>query len=94
MESAPIGYLREGKTSRKTPEQIQNWGEFLGLSKDGTPYFPKPEEMDLTIKILEKGIKKSKISNREKLRLKKIKKFNMKNYSLKWAKKRKLTYLR
>lgn len=36
--------------------------------KDGTPYFPRPEEMDLTIKILEKGIKKAKISNREKIK--------------------------
>lgn len=35
--------------------------------KDGTPYFPRPEEMDLTIEILEKGIKKAKISNREKV---------------------------
>ena len=35
--------------------------------KDGTPYFPRTKEMDLTIEILEKGIKKSKISNREKI---------------------------
>jgi hypothetical protein len=35
--------------------------------KDGTPYFPRPQEMDLTIELLEKGIKKSKISNREKI---------------------------
>jgi len=34
--------------------------------KDGTPYFPKPEEMDITINILEKGIKKSRISIQEK----------------------------
>lgn len=34
--------------------------------KDGTPYFPQPQEMDATISILEKGIKKAKISNREK----------------------------
>jgi len=35
--------------------------------KDGTPYFPRPQEMDATISILEKGIKKAKISNREKI---------------------------
>jgi len=34
--------------------------------KDGTPYFPRPEEMNLTIEILERGVKKAKISNREK----------------------------
>jgi hypothetical protein len=35
--------------------------------KDGTPYFPCPQEMDATISILEKGIKQAKISNREKV---------------------------
>lgn len=35
--------------------------------KDGTPYFPRPEEMDLTIEIMEKGIKKAGVSNREKI---------------------------
>jgi len=35
--------------------------------KDGTPYFPRSEEMDLTIEILEKGIQKSKISIQEKV---------------------------
>lgn len=35
--------------------------------KDGTPYFPTPYEMDKTIKILEKGIQKAEISNREKI---------------------------
>lgn len=40
---------------------------FTHGGKDGTPYFPKAEEMDKTIEIMEKGIKKSKISNREKL---------------------------
>ena len=35
--------------------------------KDGTPYFPRPREMDATIEILEKGIKKAKISSREKI---------------------------
>ena len=35
--------------------------------KDGTPYFPRPQEMDATISILEKGLKKAKISNREKI---------------------------
>jgi len=39
---------------------------FAHGGKDGTPYFPKPEEMDLTIRILERGIRKSKISSREK----------------------------
>jgi len=39
--------------------------------KDGTPYFPKPEEMDITINILEKGIKKSRISIQEKDKAKK-----------------------
>jgi len=38
--------------------------------KDGTPYFPRPQEMDATISILEKGIKKAKISNREKIEAK------------------------
>jgi len=35
--------------------------------KDGTPYFPRPREMDATISILEKGIQKAKISSREKI---------------------------
>jgi len=35
--------------------------------KDGTPYFPRPQEMDTTISILEKGIQKSKISIKEKI---------------------------
>jgi len=35
--------------------------------KDGTPYFPRPQEIDATISILEKGIKKARISNREKI---------------------------
>lgn len=35
--------------------------------KDGVPYFPRASEMDATISILEKGIKKAKISNREKI---------------------------
>ncbi len=39
---------------------------FAHGGKDGTPYFPKPEELDLTIKLLEKGIQKSKVSLREK----------------------------
>lgn len=39
---------------------------FTHGGKDGTPYFPTPLEMDATISILEKGIKKAKISNREK----------------------------
>ncbi len=34
--------------------------------KDGTPYMPSPFEMDKTIKILEKGIQKAQVSNREK----------------------------
>ncbi len=40
---------------------------FTHGGKDGTPYFPKPENMDKTIRILEKGIQMSKISNREKV---------------------------
>lgn len=40
---------------------------FAHGGKDGTPYFPKPEELDQTIRILEKGIQKAKISNREKI---------------------------
>jgi len=51
---------------------------FTHGGKDGTPYFPKPEEMDKTIEIMERGIKKSKISlsEREKAsqRLNKIQK--------------------
>ncbi len=39
---------------------------FAHGGKDGTPYFPRPEEMDKTIEIIEKGIKKSKTSLREK----------------------------
>lgn len=40
---------------------------FAHGGKDGTPYFPKKEEMDQTIEILEKAIKKAKISKREKI---------------------------
>ncbi len=40
---------------------------FAHGGKDGTPYFPKPEELDQTIRILEKGIKMSQVSNREKI---------------------------
>ena len=40
---------------------------FTHGGKDGTPYFPKPEDMDKTIRILEKGIQMSKVSNREKI---------------------------
>ncbi len=39
---------------------------FAHGGKDGTPYFPKPEDMDLTIEVLEKGIKKSRASIKEK----------------------------
>jgi hypothetical protein len=39
---------------------------FAHGGKDGTPYFPKPEEMDLTIQLLDKGIQMSKISLSEK----------------------------
>jgi len=35
--------------------------------KDGTPYFPSPQKMDEAIQVIEKGIRKSKISNREKI---------------------------
>jgi hypothetical protein len=34
--------------------------------KDGTPYFPRPKEMDATISILEKAIERAKISIKEK----------------------------
>ena len=40
---------------------------FAHGGKDGTPYFPQAKEMDTTIEILEKGIKRSKIKNREKV---------------------------
>ncbi len=40
---------------------------FAHGGKDGTPYFPNPKEIDITIKVLEKGIKRSKISLREKV---------------------------
>ncbi|PIR72677.1 MAG: DUF763 domain-containing protein [Candidatus Nealsonbacteria bacterium CG10_big_fil_rev_8_21_14_0_10_36_24] len=40
---------------------------FTHGGKDGTPYFPKAEEMDKTIEIMERGIKKAKVSNCEKL---------------------------
>ena len=40
---------------------------FAHGGKDGTPYFPKQEEMDATIRVLEKGIQKSQISMREKI---------------------------
>lgn len=40
---------------------------FAHGGKDGTPYFPNPEEIDKTIKVLEKGIKRSKVSLREKI---------------------------
>ncbi len=43
---------------------------FAHGGKDGTPYFPRALEMDQTIRILEKGIKKSKVSNREKIEAK------------------------
>jgi hypothetical protein len=50
------------KPSYKDPARYS----FSHGGKDGTPYFPRPEEMDLTIKMLERGIQKSKVSNREK----------------------------
>lgn len=40
---------------------------FTHGGKDGTPYFPAPQEMDKTIEIMERGIKKAKVSNCEKL---------------------------
>ncbi len=39
---------------------------FAHGGKDGTPYFPKPEEIDLTISLLEKGIKRSRVSLKER----------------------------
>lgn len=40
---------------------------FAHGGKDGTPYFPKRQELDRTIEILERGIKNSKVSIREKV---------------------------
>lgn len=51
------------KPSYKDPARYS----FAHGGKDGTPYFPRPEELDQTIKILEKGIQKSKVSMREKI---------------------------
>lgn len=39
---------------------------FAHGGKDGTPYMPTPEEMDKTIRVLERGILKSQVSLREK----------------------------
>ena len=39
---------------------------FAHGGKDGTPYLPDPGEMDKTIEIMEKGIKRSAVSLREK----------------------------
>ncbi len=50
------------KPSYKDPARYS----FAHGGKDGTPYFPKPEELDQTIRLLEKGILKSQISNSEK----------------------------
>lgn len=50
------------KPSYKDPARYS----FAHGGKDGTPYFPKPEEMDLTIQLLDKGIQMSKISLSEK----------------------------
>lgn len=44
---------------------------FAHGGKDGTPYFPKKEEIDKTIEILERGIKKAKLSLKEKDRAQK-----------------------
>jgi len=51
---------------------------FAHGGKDGTPYFPDKEEMDKTIRALEQGIKKSKISLKEKIKAREmvIEKFN------------------
>ncbi|TET84654.1 MAG: DUF763 domain-containing protein [Candidatus Nealsonbacteria bacterium] len=51
------------KPSYKDPARYS----FAHGGKDGTPYFPRPEELDQTIKILEKGIQKSRVSIREKI---------------------------
>jgi len=40
---------------------------FAHGGKDGTPYMPDPSEMDLTIDIMERGIKRSRVSLKEKL---------------------------
>jgi hypothetical protein len=44
---------------------------FAHGGKDGTPYFPKREDYDRTIEILKKGIKKSKVAMKEKVRAQK-----------------------
>jgi hypothetical protein len=54
--------IHGAKPSYKDPARYS----FAHGGKDGTPYFPKPEEMDLTIQLLEKGIQMSKISLSEK----------------------------
>ena len=55
--------IHGAKPSYKDPARYS----FAHGGKDGTPYFPKPEEMDLTIQLLEKGIQKSRVSMREKI---------------------------
>jgi len=55
------------KPSYKDPARYS----FAHGGKDGTPYFPKQEELDRTIEILEKGIQNSKISNQEKVKAQK-----------------------
>jgi len=44
---------------------------FAHGGKDGTPYFPKKEEMDATIRVLERGIQRSQVSIQEKIGAKK-----------------------
>jgi len=51
------------KPSYKDPARYS----FAHGGKDGTPYFPKPEELDATIDILNRGIKKSRVSYQEKI---------------------------
>ena len=41
---------------------------FAHGGKDGTPYFPKPEELDETISLLERGIRMSQVSLSEKIK--------------------------
>jgi hypothetical protein len=44
---------------------------FAHGGKDGTPYFPKKDDYDKTIELLKKGIKKSKVSMRDKVKAQK-----------------------
>lgn len=54
---------------------------FAHGGKDGTPYSPQASELDRTIQILEKGIKKSKVSLKEKTKAyQRLNQMNLKNH--------------